>query len=392
MICPSCREENPERFRLCGFCGAELPKAAVQEARKIVTLVFADVTGSTALGEQLDPESVRWVMSRFFETAREVLERHGGTVEKFIGDAVMSAFGIPHVREDDALRGVRAAAELRDRLRELGHDVEARYGAGIAVRIGVNTGEVVAGDAAAGQAFASGDTVNVAARLEQAAASGEVLLGEATLRLVRDAVTVEAVEPLALKGKAQPVPAWRLVAVLAGAAGVRRNLHAPLIGREGELAQLLELWRRAREERDVRVATVVAPAGTGKTRLIGELAEHVQREAQVLTGHCLPYGEGITFAPIAEAVRQAAGLADTASREIASGEVATLLEDDPDAAEIVERIGPALGFPGPPIPVEETFWAIRKLFEALSRRRPVMAVVDDVHWAEETLLDLIEYL
>jgi class 3 adenylate cyclase/tetratricopeptide (TPR) repeat protein len=392
VICPSCREENPERFRLCGFCGAELPRAAAHEARKIVTLVFADVTGSTALGERLDPESVRWVMSRFFETAREVLERHGGTVEKFIGDAVMSAFGIPHVREDDALRGVRAAAELRDRLRELGRDVEARYGAGIAVRIGVNTGEVVAGDAAAGQAFASGDAVNVAARLEQAAAPGEVLLGEATLRLVRDAVTVEAVEPLALKGKAQPVPAWRLVDVLVGVAGVRRNLHAPLIGREGELAQLLELWRRAREERDVRVATVVAPAGTGKTRLISELAEHVQPEAQVLTGHCLPYGEGITFAPIAEAVRQAAGLAGSASHEIASGEVAALLEDDADAAEIVERIGPALGFPGPPIPVEETFWAIRKLFEALSRRRPVLAVVDDVHWAEETLLDLIEYL
>ena len=185
-----------------------------------MTLVFADVTGSTALGERLDPESVRWVMSRFFETAREVLERHGGTVEKFIGDAVMAAFGIPRVREDDALRAVRAAAELRDRLRELGREVEARYGAGIGVRIGVNTGEVVAGDAAAGQAFASGDAVNVAARLEQAAAPGEVLLGEATLRLVRDAVTVEAVEPLALKGKSQPVPAWRLVDVRAGAAGV----------------------------------------------------------------------------------------------------------------------------------------------------------------------------
>ena len=191
MRCTACGEDNPDGFRWCGFCGSALTTAPTAPGRKVVTLVFADVTGSTALGERLDSESVRWVMSRFFEVAREVLERHGGTVEKFIGDAVMAAFGIPRVREDDALRGVRAALELRDRLHDLGREVEGRYGSGIGVRIGVNTGEVVAGAAAAQQAFASGDAVNVAARLEQAAAPGEVLIGEATLRLVRDAMGIQ---------------------------------------------------------------------------------------------------------------------------------------------------------------------------------------------------------
>jgi class 3 adenylate cyclase len=383
VICSSCGEENPDRFRLCGFCGAELPRPAALEARKVVTLVFADVTGSTALGERLDAESVRWVMSSFFEIAREVLERHGGTVEKFIGDAVMAAFGIPQVHEDDALRGVRAAAELRDRLHELGREVEVRYGTGIGVRIGVETGEVVAGDASAGQAFASGDAVNVAARLEQAAAPGQVLMGRSTYGLVRDAVTVEPVEALDLKGKGAPVPAWRLVDVLADRPGVARALGAPLVGREAELRRLLDAFADARTARDPRIATIVAHAGVGKTRLMAELIDRVQPEAEVLVGRCLAYGEGITFWPIAEALRQATH---------GTGDLAALLEGEAGAGEILERIAPALGLPGPPVPLEETFWAIRKLFEALARRRPLVVILDDVHWAEATLLDLVEYI
>jgi class 3 adenylate cyclase/tetratricopeptide (TPR) repeat protein len=392
MLCASCGEENPVRFRFCGVCGAALPTSTGSEARKVVTLVFADVSDSTALGERLDPESVRWVMSGFFELARGVLERHGGTVEKFIGDAVMAAFGIPRVREDDALRGVRAAAELRDETREFGQEVERRYGVGIGVRIGVNTGEVVAGDVATGQAFASGDAVNLAARLEQVAAPGEVLLSEATMSLVRDAVAVEPLEPLGLKGKSERVPAWRLVDVVPGRPGVSRRLDAPLIGRESELAQLRACWQTTVDEHDVRVVTVVAPAGTGKSRLIAELATSVQPDATVVAGGCLSYGEGIAFWPIRQALRQAAGIGDNDSLEAARQKFMSLLEGEERAAEILDQLAPVTGLPGASPALEETFWAIRRLLEVLARRRPLVIVLDDLHWAEETLLNLIEYL
>ena len=224
MQCPHCGDENPAGFRVCGFCATPLASTAARpDERKLVTLVFADVSGSTALGEQFDAEVVRRVMLEFFEIAREVLERHGGIVEKFVGDAVMAAFGIPRVHEDDALRAVRAAADLRQRLRAFGREVEQRYGTPLGVRIGVNTGEVVAGEATSAQAFASGDAVNLTARLEQAAPPGEVLLGETTVRLLRGAVAVAAVEPLALKGKSQPVPAWRLIDVRPGQIGATRR-------------------------------------------------------------------------------------------------------------------------------------------------------------------------
>jgi class 3 adenylate cyclase/tetratricopeptide (TPR) repeat protein len=392
MVCASCGEDSPAGFRWCGFCGAELSTAVASEGRKVVTLVFADVTGSTALAERLDAESVRWIMSRFFADASEVLERHGGTVEKFIGDAVMAVFGIPRVREDDALRGVRAAAELRDRVRDLGQEVEARYGTGFGVRIGVNTGEVVAGDASARQAFATGDAVNVAARLEQAAASGEVVIGEGTLRLVQDAVSVEELEPLQLKGKSEIVAAWRLVEVTAGATGVLRRLDAPLIGRDAELATLHAAWQRTVDDRAVQVVTIAAPAGGGKTRLVAELVEAVQADAHVLTGSCLAYGEGITYWPVAEAIRSAAQIGDDDSTEAAAAKLAALLDGEDGAEDIREGLAPALGHPGVQLGREETFWAIRRLFETLARRRPLVIVLDDLHWAEETLLELIDYL
>ena len=177
VACPACVRETPAELPRCGYCGAPLPSLELTAERRIVTLVFADVTGSTALGERLDAEAVRLAMTRFFEIARAALDRHGGTVEKFIGDAVMAAFGIPVTHEDDALRALRAAVELRNEARSLGAEVARQHGVDLGVRIGVNTGEVVAGDASDGQAFASGDAVNVAARLEQAAASGEVLVG-----------------------------------------------------------------------------------------------------------------------------------------------------------------------------------------------------------------------
>ena len=393
MQCPHCGEENPAGFRVCGFCARPLASTAARpETRKLVTLVFADVSGSTALGEQFDAEVVRRVMLEFFEIAREVLELHGGMVEKFVGDAVMAAFGIPRVHEDDALRAVRAAADLRDRLREFGREVEQRYGTPFGVRIGVNTGEVVAGETASAQAFASGDAVNLTARLEQAAPPGEVLLGESTVRLLRGAVAVVAVEPLALKGKSQPVPAWRLIDVRAGEMGATRRQDAPLIGRDDELAVLLAAWDRALRDRAVQLVTVVAPAGTGKTRLTMELAEWLRGDAQVLTGSCLPYGDGITFRPIAEIVRQAAAVDAEGPHDVARSKLARLMQHEEGAALICAQLEPVLGLSSRVVSIEETFWSVRTFLETLASRSPLLVVLDDLHWAEEALLDLIDYL
>src|SRR5438067_7760627 len=223
QICPGCGEENPDKFRLCGFCGTALaPPLPPQEVRKTVTIVFSDLKGSTAMGEKLDSEAVREVMSRYFDEMRDALEAHGGTIEKYIGDAIMAVFGLPRLHEDDALRAVRAAAEMRDRLAALNEELDQRWGVTVGNRTGVNTGEVVAGDPTTGQRLVTGDTVNTAARLEQAAPTNEVLLGGATYRLVRHAVEIEPVEPLELKGKAERVPAYRLLSVAAAESVERR--------------------------------------------------------------------------------------------------------------------------------------------------------------------------
>src|ERR1700675_2918868 len=210
LVCWSCGAENREGARFCDSCGAALAEAAPsREARKVVTVLFCDVTGSTALGERIDPESLRRVMARYFETSRAIVERHGGTVEKFIGDAVMAVFGVPTVHEDDALRAVRAADEMRRQLAILNDDLEIEAGVRLESRIGINTGEVVAGDPATGQTVATGDAVNVAARLQQAAAPGEILLGKETYRLVHGRVRAGPLEAFPLKGKEQPVAPWR---------------------------------------------------------------------------------------------------------------------------------------------------------------------------------------
>src|SRR6185437_5356665 len=222
--------------------------------RKTVTIVFCDVTGSTELGESTDPEALRALLARYFERMKGIVESHGGSVEKFIGDAVMAVFGVPAAHEDDALRACRAAVEMRDAFPELG----------IAGRIGVNTGEVVTGTE---ERLATGDAVNVAARLEQAAQSGEVLIGESTLALVRDAVEVETVEPLSLKGKAEPVPAFRLLGL--GAAEERR-FASPMVGRQTELRRLHDAFEQATHDRSCQLFTVLGTAGVGKSRLAAE--------------------------------------------------------------------------------------------------------------------------
>ena len=350
-----------------------------------MTLVFCDVAGSTPLGERLDPEALRNVWSRYHETAREVLERHGGTVEKFVGDAVMAVFGIPVVHEDDALRAVRAAVELRDAFARLNDELAAAYGVRLEIRTGVNTGAVIAGDPSQGQAFATGDAVVVAQRLEAQAAGGEILVGDTTIRLVRDAVTAELLPPLELRGKAEPVTAWRLLAVAAGP-GPERPFDAPLVGRLRELERLREELAKAQEERSCRVLTVVGEPGVGKSRLASELAATLGGDARLLQGRCLPYGRGITYWPLAEIVR---ALADGDAPEAALRRV---LGDGGDAETVRARVLEAVGLAPSGSRTDELHLAVRRLFEALARERPLVVVLDDVQWAEPAFLDLVDYL
>jgi class 3 adenylate cyclase/tetratricopeptide (TPR) repeat protein len=351
-------------------------------SRRTVTVLFADVADSTPLGERLDPESLRRVMSRFFAVMSEVLERHGGTVEKFIGDAVMAVFGIPELHEDDALRAVRAATDLRLALANLNDELEREFAVRIGIRVGVNTGEVVAGDGTGGQMLVTGDPVNVAKRLEEAARTGEILVGEPTRRLVENAVVLEPREELELKGKSDRHAAWNVLAVIEGASAYARRLDAPLIGREQELETLREAYADALAARSCRLFTVVGPAGIGKSRLSAELCASLRDEATVLTGRCLPYGEGITFWPLVQIVGVLGS--DDGLR--------TALADADDGELVAARVLGAVGPTAAAVPGGETFWAVRRLFEELARAQPLVVLVEDIHWAEPTLLDLLEYL
>src|SRR5436190_6602544 len=351
--CAVCGYEAAEAFKFCPECGAAAA-TRTSEQRKVVTVLFCDVTGSTSLGETLDPERLRALLARYFDGMKAIVERHGGTVEKFIGDAVMAVFGIPVVHEDDALRAVRAAVEMRAALPELG--VEGR--------IGVMTGEVVTGTE---ERLATGDAVNVAARLEQAAQPGEVLIGEPTLALVGNAVDVEPVDPPKLKGKAEPVSACRLLRVHDAP---ERQHEAPFVGRERELAIVREAWDRVQAEQRCELLTVVGDAGVGKSRLVAEFLNGL--EATILRGRCLPYGEGITYWPVVEVLKQ----------------LAVLPPDEAAAASIRSLLGETETTTSS----EEIAWAVRKTLEHASAERALLVVFDDIQWGEETFLDLIEHV
>jgi class 3 adenylate cyclase/tetratricopeptide (TPR) repeat protein len=363
-------------------CGTPLAVTRGEE-RKPVTILFTDVAGSTALAERLEPEAVRRVMLRYFDVVARVVARHGGTIEKFIGDAVMAVFGAPVALEDHALRAVRAARELEDELAGVNDDLRREWGVQIAVRTGINSGEVVAGDASAGQALVTGDAVNVAARLQQAAAPGETLIGDVTHRLVAGTVTAEPLEPLAVRGKSEPLTVWRL----SGAGGERRGADgAPLQGRDAELRALREAFERVAYERQPQRVVVLGPAGIGKSRLAEELRGSLRGRATVLTGRCLPYGEGITFWALGEIVRQLAGGTDLQAALVAA------LGDGPRAALVAERVLQAAGLEEATSPREDLTRAVIELFESLARREPLLVVLEDVHWAEPPLLDLVEHL
>jgi class 3 adenylate cyclase/tetratricopeptide (TPR) repeat protein len=351
--CGNCGYETDRAFTFCPRCGTESGAALPREQRKTVTVLFCDLTGSTALGETLDPERLRTLLARYFDRMKAIVERHGGSVEKFIGDAVMAVFGVPALHEDDALRAVRAAAEMRDALPDLG----------LEGRIGVMTGEVVTGTE---ERLATGDAVNVAARLEQAAQPGEVLIGQPTLALVRDAADVEPMKPLELKGKSEPVPAYRLVGVHEVP---ERKRGERFVGRARELAMLREAWDRVRAEERCELVTVVGDAGVGKSRLTAEALAPI--EATVLRGRCPPYGEGITYWPIVEVLKQ--------------------LHVSPPEGAAAEAVGSLLGETEAATSAEEIAWAFRKTLEHAAER-PLVIVFDDIQWGEEIFLDLIEHV
>jgi predicted ATPase/class 3 adenylate cyclase len=379
--CPKCGEENAAGARFCQACAAPLAAApAVHEVRKTVTVVFSDIVDSTPLGERLDPESLRRVMARYFAEMRAALEAHGGTVEKFIGDAVMAVFGVPTLHEDDALRAVRAAAEMRRRLAALNDELRRPYGVELQMRVGINTGQVVAGRAGGAPTLATGDAVNLAKRLEEMAEPDEILIGAETFRLVRNSVEAAPLEPRALKGKTGAVASWRLGAVTVPAATVRPR-QIPLVGREAELAALVAEFERAAAEQSARLVTVLGSAGLGKSRLADEFLDRIAHRATTLRGQCLPYGDGITFWPLVQMVHAAGG--EPAIREALSGRG--------DADLVAERILGVTGAAGEAGGGEETAWALRRLFEALAQPRPLVLVFEDIHWGEPTLLDLIDY-
>ena len=372
---------------MCGMCGAQLAAVEVvpEEVRKTVTVVFSDLKGSTSLAERLDTEALREVLNQYFNTMRTVLERHGGTVEKYIGDAIMAVFGLPRLHEDDALRAVRSAAEMQEELVRINAGFEEVYGIRLENRTGVNTGEVVAGDVSVGHRLVTGDTVNVAARLEQNAPTMEILLGEKTYRLVKDAIEAEEVEPLELKGKSEPMPAYRLISVGHQEEGVARHLDAPMVGREDELEVLIGALARAKDTNSCHVVTVVAPAGTGKSRLLQEFV--ARSEVQSVHGRCLSYGEGLTFWPLAEIARGVAGIGNDDPAADAMQKLSSLLGDG--GSDVADRIAGAIGLSPATYPVEETFWAARRFLELTAAGEPLLVLIDDIHWAERTFLDLI---
>jgi class 3 adenylate cyclase/tetratricopeptide (TPR) repeat protein len=373
-----------------------------------VTVLFADLAGSTALGELLDPEDVRVLQSELFELVNTEVERHGGTTQKFAGDAVVAVFGIPSAHEDDPERAVRAGLAVQDRFGPFIERVQGRYGADVGLRIGVNTGDVVAGRdlASKGELMVSGDAVNVAARLQQHAEPGDVLVGQRTQAASGRGIEYRRRADVEAKGKRDPVPAWVAVAVTAEPVSAPRGvggLTAPLVGRNEELAILSAVGARVQRERDPQLVTLFGPAGVGKSRLLSELVERLPA-GRVLKGRCLPYGEGITYWPLAEVAKAHAGILDTDPAEDAFAKLRAAIRGvvPPEHAErALDAAAWTIGFtlPGVPVMDSDPGEAVQRLADgwgryvsALGDDELAVVAVEDVHWASGPLLDLLERL
>jgi class 3 adenylate cyclase len=380
MPCARCQGELPADARFCPSCGEKVLLERGLEMRKTVTVVFCDLVGSTALSLRLDPEPLRTLMLRYFALMRACLQRHGGVVEKYIGDAVMAVFGVPAVHEDDALRAVRAADQMREALSDFNREVARDLGVNLSVRIGINTGPVVAAaDPAAAEVIISGETVNLAARLEQHAGPDEILLGPLTCQAVEGVVDYELAAPVAMKGFAQPVTPGRLVAIGEAARAVRRRFDLALVDRQAELAELRRQFGCAVRDRGCRLVTLHGDPGIGKSRLAGEFAAWARDAgALIAEGRCLGYGAGGSLLALAEAVRQLlAGWTRPAALEADLGEALTMLE-----AGLLADGSPGI-VPG------ETVWAVCRVLQEVGRDRPLVLILDDMHWADPALLAAI---
>ncbi|HEU0086570.1 MAG TPA: BTAD domain-containing putative transcriptional regulator, partial [Pseudonocardiaceae bacterium] len=366
-------------------CAPEPTRGSTTSARRLVSIVFAGLSGAAVLAERLDPESMHVVHDRFFEICAEVLERHGGGVEQFVGDVAFGAFGLAELHEDDAMRAVRAAVELRDAVAVLSAELERAHRLRIGVRVGINSGEVFVGAGAGRDRFASGDAINVAARLGEAAAEGDIVLGERTFRLVESEVCADARAPLIVRGRVAMLRAWRLRELVAEKPWRSGPPATLFVGREQELCQLRAVFTQAATESTCCLVTVLGPPGIGKSRLVRELAAEVSDNTTVLIGRCLAYGEGIAYRPLAEIVGQLTG-------EDPRQRLGEFLEGEPKADQITQRILGALGLSDETTQPEETFWAVRRLFERLAATRQLMVIVEDVHWAEPILIDLLDHV
>jgi class 3 adenylate cyclase/tetratricopeptide (TPR) repeat protein len=397
--------------RFCSVCGTPVDAdQSAGEERKLVTVLFADVTGSTKLGERLDPEQLRDLMTSFFDAMRREIEAEGGTVEKFIGDAVMAAFGVPAAHEDDPARALRAALRMRDRLQELNARLRQRYGVSLEMRVGVNTGEVLAATAPRpGEAMVAGDAVNVAARLEQTARPGQILVGDRTARAARGFRLSES-GSLALKGKSATTTAFELIEETIGHRRGVPGLAAPMVGRDQELAVIETLYGRVHSEGKPHLVTVYGDAGVGKSRLTAEFLGRVDDHdpaPMTLRGRCLPYGEGITYWPLAEILKSCAGVLDTDPPDLTLEKVQKLGEElftedlAADPARATAALAYTVGVEDPVISFRElspravrfeTHAAWRSFFSALSARQPLVIVIEDIHWADPAMLDMLEDL
>ena len=400
LTCPACGEENPERARFCLACGESLAVAApIGEERKVVSVLFVDLVGFTSRSDRADPEDVRATLRPYHERVKADIERFGGTVEKFIGDAVMAVFGAPLSHEDDAERAVRSGLRILETIEELRSE-----GLEISVRAAVTTGEAVVALGARperGEGIVTGDVVNTAARLQSAAPVGAVIVDDPTRRSTETAITFEPLEPVAAKGKAEPIPAWRATHARSRVGQPEAATQAPFVGREHERTLLLETFLRAERESSVQLVTVVGEPGIGKSRLVTELRTALDDRPDLITwrhGRCLPYGEGITFWALGEIVKAEAGILESDDPEGAASKleetVSGLFEDDIDRAWVVSRLGPLVGATGPGAAVgrEEAFTAWRRFLEAMAARRPCVLVVEDLHWADGALLEFLEHL
>jgi class 3 adenylate cyclase/tetratricopeptide (TPR) repeat protein len=395
IVCPNCGEENPGRARFCLACGMELEPAAAGEERKVVSVLFVDLVGFTAGADRADPEDVRATLRPYQARVSREIERFGGTVEKFVGDAVMAVFGAPVAHEDDPERAVRAGLRILDAIEELSAD-EALD---LSVRVAVATGEAVvqlSAQPGTGEGIATGDVVNTAARLQSEAPPGGLVVGEQTFRATQQAIVYEELEPVAVKGKAEAVPLWRAVEARSRFGVDVEGPRTPFVGRDRELRLLQDTFERMLAESEIQLVTITGEPGVGKTRLLAEFRSWLDDRPELVSwrqGRCLPYGDGITFWALGEIVKAHAGILESDTPDEASAKLTAAVDGLDEADWLHARLGPLVGLTGSgETNREESFGAWQRFIESLAASGPLVLLVEDLHWADDALLDFVERL